>query len=38
VPEVAADLLGIAADAAGLVRRYAEVVERFDACRAVNAK
>ena len=38
VPEVAADLLGIAADAAGLVRRYAEVVERFDECRAVNSK
>ena len=38
VPEVAADLLGIAADAAGLVRRYAEVIERFDECRAVNAK
>jgi hypothetical protein len=38
VPEVAADLLGIAADVAGLVRRYDQVVERFEACRAVNAK
>jgi hypothetical protein len=38
VPEAAADFLGIAADVAGLVRRYAEVVERFDECRAVNAK
>ena len=38
VPEVAADLLGIAADVAGLVRRYDQVVERFEACRAVNAR
>jgi hypothetical protein len=38
VPELAADLLGIAADVAGLVRRYDQVVERFEACRAVNAK
>jgi hypothetical protein len=38
VPEVAADLLGIASDVAGLVRRYERVVERFEACRAVNAK
>jgi hypothetical protein len=38
VPEAAADLLGIAADVAGLVRRYDQVVERFEACRAVNAK
>jgi hypothetical protein len=36
VPEAAADLLGIAADVAGLVRRYKCVVERFDACRALN--
>lgn len=36
VPEAAADLLGIAADVAGLVRRYERVVERFDACRALN--
>jgi hypothetical protein len=38
VPETAADLLGIAADVAGLVRRYDQVVERFEACRAVNAR
>jgi hypothetical protein len=38
VPETAADLLGVAADAAGLVRRYAEVIERYNACRAMNAK
>lgn len=38
VPEAAADLLGIAADVAGLVRRYDQVVERFEACRTVNAK
>jgi hypothetical protein len=38
VPEAAADLLGIAADVAGLVRRYGQVVERFEACRAVNAR
>jgi hypothetical protein len=38
VPEVAADLLGYGAAIASLVSRYAEVVERFDECRAVNAK
>lgn len=38
VPETAADLLGIAADVAGLMRRYERVVERFEECRAVNAK
>lgn len=38
VPEVAAEILGDAADVAGLVRRYERVVERFEACRAVNAK
>jgi len=38
VPEVATDRLGIAADVAGLVRRYDQVVERFEACRAVNAR
>jgi hypothetical protein len=38
VPEAAADLLSIAADVAGLVRRYDQVVERFEACRAVNAR
>lgn len=38
VPEMAAEILGDAADVAGLVRRYERVVERFEACRAVNAK
>lgn len=38
VSEAAAALLGDAADVAGLVRRYQQVVDRFDACRAVNAK
>ncbi|MDK6077947.1 hypothetical protein [Massilia varians] len=38
VPEVAAEILGDGADVAGLVRRYQRVVERFEACRAVNAK
>ena len=38
VPEVATDLLGIASDVAGLVRRYDRLVERFDECRALNAK
>jgi hypothetical protein len=38
VPEAAADLLGDGAAIAGLVRRYERVVERFEACRAVNEK
>lgn len=38
VPEVAAEILGDGADVAGLVRRYERVVERFEACRALNAK
>lgn len=38
VPEVAAEILGDAADVAGLVRRYERVVERFEACRTVNEK
>lgn len=38
VPQTAADLLGIAGDVAGLVSRYQQVVDRFEACRAVNAK
>ena len=38
VPEVAAEILGDGADVAGLVRRYQRVVDRFEACRAVNAK
>lgn len=37
MPETAAALLGDAADIAGIVRRYERVVERFEACRAVNA-
>jgi hypothetical protein len=38
VPEAAAEILSDASDVAGLVRRYDRVVERFEACRAVNAK
>jgi len=38
VPEVAAEILSDGAAVAGLVRRYQQVVERFEACRAVNAK
>jgi hypothetical protein len=38
VPEAAADVLGYGAAIASLVRRYEQVVERFKACRAVNAK
>jgi hypothetical protein len=38
MPEAAADVLGYGAAIAGLVSRYAEVIERFDECRAVNAK
>jgi hypothetical protein len=37
VPEVAAEVLGDGADVAGLVRRYERVVQRFEACRALNA-
>ena len=37
VPEAAADLLGDGAAVAGLVRRYERVIQRFEACRAVNA-
>jgi hypothetical protein len=37
VPESAADILGDAAAVAGLVRKYDRVVERFEACRALNA-
>lgn len=36
MPEAAADLLGIAGDVAGLVRRYERLEQRFDACREVN--
>jgi hypothetical protein len=38
VPEAAAEILGDGAAIAGLVSRYAEVVQRFDECRAVNAR
>ena len=38
VPEAAADVLGYGAAIASLVSRYDEVVERFDECRALNAK
>lgn len=38
VPEAAAEVLGDGADIAGLVRRYARVVGRFEDCRALNAK
>lgn len=38
VPEAAADLVGIASDVERLVRQYDRVVERFESCRAVNAR
>lgn len=38
MPEAAADVLGHGAAIAGLVSRYAEVLDDFEACRAVNAK
>lgn len=38
VPEVAADILGLAADHQRLLRNYGRVVERFEECRAMNAK
>jgi hypothetical protein len=38
VPEAAADVLGDGATIAGLVRKYDRLVERFEACRAVNAR
>jgi hypothetical protein len=38
MPESAADLLGVAADVAGLVRRYDRLEQRFEECRALNAK
>ena len=37
VPEAAADVLGYGAAIAGLVRKYERVIQRFEACRAVNA-
>jgi hypothetical protein len=38
VPEVAADLLGLAADHQRLLRNYERVVERFETCRSVNSR
>jgi hypothetical protein len=38
VPDAAAEVLGDAADAAGLVRKFDRLTERFEACRAVNGK
>jgi hypothetical protein len=38
VPEVASDLLGVAADLARVVRQYDRITERFEECRALNAK
>lgn len=38
VPEAAADLVGIASDVERVVRQYDRVVERFEACRAMNAR
>jgi hypothetical protein len=38
MPEAAADLLGVAGDVAGIVRRYERLEQRFEACRAVNAR
>lgn len=38
VPEVAAEILGDGAAIASLVRRYERIIERFEACRAVNSK
>lgn len=37
VPEIAADLLSLAADHQRLLRNYERVVERFEDCRALNA-
>ena len=38
VPEAAAEILGDAADVGRILRNYDRVVERFEACRAVNAR
>ena len=38
VPEVASDLLGVAADLARVVRQYDRITERYEECRALNAK
>ena len=37
VPDAAADVLGIGATIAGLVRKYDRLNERFEKCRTVNA-
>jgi hypothetical protein len=37
VPDAAADVLGIGATIASLVRKYDRLNERFEKCRAVNA-
>lgn len=36
VPEVAAAIVGIAADSAEVVRKYDRLYERFEACRSIN--
>lgn len=36
VPEVAGDILSLAADTGRVVRKYQRLVERFDECRALN--
>lgn len=38
VPDVAAEILADGADIARIVRQYDQVVERFEACRAVSAR
>ena len=38
VPEAAADVLGHGAAITSIVSRYAEILEDFEACRAVNAR
>jgi hypothetical protein len=38
VPEAASDILGYGAAIAGLVSRYERLEQRFEECRAVNAK
>lgn len=37
VPEDAAAILGDGADIARIVRQYDQIIERFEACRAVNS-
>lgn len=38
VPAVAVEILADGADVAGIVRRYQRVLDRFDACQALNAR